>query len=116
MASERQDREPAGIDEDGRLANRATWLTLLSMLSLVVALLTMPLTFQATDRIVPRVAASSPLGVGLGTGLLARAARSQLRALRGGASSAERTGQPGAQEAGRVASADPPPGRDRRDA
>lgn len=116
MSTERPDHEPAAMHEDARLANRTTALTLVSMLSFLVALLAMPLTFQQTERIAPRVVASSPLAVGLGTGVLARAARSQLRALRGGAASAERTGQPEPRGAGAGAAAGPPAGSDRRDA
>ncbi len=70
------------IDADARLANRTTLLTLVSLGSFLIALLTIPLTFQRTESAVPRAVASAPLAVGVGAGVMARAARAQLRVLR----------------------------------
>jgi hypothetical protein len=70
------------LDPDARLANRATLLTLLSLCSFLLALVTMPLAFQRTDAAAPRVIASAPLAVGVGAGLIARTARTHLRAFR----------------------------------
>jgi hypothetical protein len=70
------------VDEDARLANRATLLTMVSVASFLVALMAVPLTLQRTDRVVPRIAASVPLAVGAASGLLARGARGRLHGLR----------------------------------
>ncbi len=70
------------VDEDARLANRATLLTLVSVASFLLALMTIPLTFQRTDRVLPRIVASVPLAVGAASGLLARGVRGRLNALR----------------------------------
>lgn len=75
-------RPDESLEHDARLANRATLLTLASLCSFLLALIAMPLTFQRTDATAPRVVASAPLAVGIGAGVLARAARGQLRALR----------------------------------
>lgn len=74
---------PRGSDErDAHLANRAALLTIACLSSFLLAVLTIPAAFQRTDAAVPRILASSPLAVGVGAGLMARAARARLRALR----------------------------------
>lgn len=70
------------VDEDARLANRATLLTLVSVAAFLLALMAIPLTFQRTDRAVPRIVASVPLAFGAASGLLARGVRGRLHALR----------------------------------
>jgi membrane protein DedA with SNARE-associated domain len=72
------------MDQDARLANRAAVLTLLSLGCFFLALLTMLVTFQRTERLVPRLAASTPLGLGVGTAVMACASRARLRAHRDG--------------------------------
>ena len=98
------------MDQDARIANRATWLTLLSVCSFMLVVLTMPSTFRNTDRLAPRIAASTPLAAGLVTGVLARAARIQLRALRGEADSVVSMGPAAASSTGEPPH--PPGGRD----
>ncbi len=70
-------RQP--LDREARLANRVTILTLASLCGLLLALVTIPLTFQRTEGTAARVVASTPLAVGIGVGMAARAARGQLR-------------------------------------
>lgn len=67
---------------EARLANRAALVTLLSLGCFLVALVSLPLTFQRTDRIAPRLAASIPLGLGAGAAFVAFAARTNLRGYR----------------------------------
>jgi len=100
MATARHDHQAAGLDPDGRLANRATWLTLLCVCSFLLALLAMPLTFQRTEGLSARILASAPLAAGPGTGVLAGAARSQLRVLRRERASAEQVESPGSTAPG----------------
>lgn len=86
------DRTHEAPEHDARLANRATLLTLASLCSFLLALIAMPLAFQRTEATAPRVVASAPLAVGVGVGVLARAARGQLRALRDERASASADG------------------------
>jgi hypothetical protein len=83
-------------DRDAHLANRATLFTLTSLVAFLLALVTMPLTFQRTDGAAARVAASKPLALGVIAGARARTARAHLRAHRQEreASGARAAGQP----------------------
>jgi hypothetical protein len=51
----RDPHEHDSLDEDGRLANRTTLLTLACLCCFLLAAVTMPLTFQRMDRLARRV-------------------------------------------------------------
>lgn len=74
--------EPESPDHDARLANRAALLTMVSLCAFIASAVSMKLTFEATESVAARVAASTPLVVGAGAALRARSARGQLRAIR----------------------------------
>jgi hypothetical protein len=69
-------------DPDALLANRAALLTVVALLGMLVGAVAIPLTFQETEATAARVLASAPAAVGVGAGMLARGARTRLRALR----------------------------------
>jgi hypothetical protein len=70
------------LDQDARLANRAALLTVVSLCAFLLSAMTMKLTFERTESVAARLAASTPVVVGAGAALRARSARGQLRALR----------------------------------
>ncbi len=86
---------PQADDRDGRLANRAALLTIAALCSFLLAVLTIPAAFQSTDATAPRILASAPLAVGVGAGLMARAARAQLRTLRRDSARLDGSSRPG---------------------
>lgn len=74
--------ERVSLDHDGRLANRAALLTIVSLCAFLGSAVSMKLTFERTESVAARVAASTPLVVGAGAALRARSVRGQLRAIR----------------------------------
>ncbi len=70
------------LNDEARLANRAALLTIVSLCAFLVSVLTTKLTFDRTESVAARVAASTPVVVGAVVAIRARSVRGQLRALR----------------------------------
>jgi hypothetical protein len=108
--------EAAKEIEEVRLANRTSLLSIFGLLSFLVAAMAMPLTFQNYESVSARAIASTPLPVGVGLMVGARAARLQLRAIRRQEDAAETSdsralGTPLSDASGTVAAADPREGK-----
>jgi hypothetical protein len=76
------DHHAETLDHDARLANRAALLTIVSLCAFLLSVVTMKLTFERTESATARMAASTPVMVGVGAALRARSVRGQLRAHR----------------------------------
>lgn len=76
------ENERDSLDHEGRLANRAALLTIVSLCAFIGSAVSMKLTFERTESVGARVAASTPLVVAAGAALRSRSARGQLRAIR----------------------------------
>lgn len=66
-----------------RIANRVALLTIAGLCSFLLAAVAVPLAFQSTESTAVRIVASTPVPVGLGIAVAVRAARAQLRLVRG---------------------------------
>ncbi|WP_242343709.1 hypothetical protein [Anaeromyxobacter terrae] len=93
MHTNRPETPPA--HDAGHLANRVTLLTLASLCCLLLGALSMPLTFQSTERTTPRVLSGTPVAAGVGAAVLARGARARLRAAREQEETAASAAEPG---------------------
>jgi hypothetical protein len=71
--------------EDGieRYINRTALLMVLSVCCLLLAAMAIPIVFQRTEELLPRLAAALPIPIGLALAAVVRAMHAKLRAARG---------------------------------